>query len=193
MSRLSEIETKNAVIEKATINADDHGLLSAWLNLDYGGSGQGFGGYALYLPKSYSHHKEALQSNFAGHFIWRCMEVAGVGEWSQLPGKTIRVRAEHSKVHAIGHIVKDDWFEPKAGFEAMKEAKAPWTDLIDKSAITASAELIDTLAGRFENDRSAESERRLSQACSALLGDLGLQRHGFEARIVFYPAESGDR
>jgi hypothetical protein len=44
------IEEKNAVIESATITNDDHGLLSAWVYLDFGGSGQGFGGFALYLP-----------------------------------------------------------------------------------------------------------------------------------------------
>lgn len=120
---MRDIETRNAVIEKATITNDDHGLLSAWLHLDYGGSGQGFGGYCLYLPGSFTHHAESMQANFAGHFIWRVMEIAGVSEWSQLKGKTIRVRCEHSKVHAIGHIVKDDWFNPSDDFERMKPAE----------------------------------------------------------------------
>jgi hypothetical protein len=117
-----EMETRNAVIESARITNDDHGLLSAWLGLDYGGSGQGFGGYALYLPKSFRHHDDAKALNYAGHFIWRVMEVAGVSEWGQLKGKTVRVRCEHSKVHAIGHIVKDDWFDPTADCDAMKKA-----------------------------------------------------------------------
>lgn len=112
------IKEKNAVIEGATITSDDHGLLSAWLTLDYGGSGQGFGGYALYLPKSFKHHKPA-GPNYAGHFIWRVMEVAGVTRWGDLAGKTVRVRCEHSRVHAIGHIVKDDWFDPKIDFDRM--------------------------------------------------------------------------
>ena len=114
------LEEKNAVIEAATITNDDHGLLSAWVTLDYGGSGQSFGGFALYLPKSFT-HGGMTQPNFAGHFIWRVMEVAGVAKWDQLKGKTVRVRCEHSKVHALGHIVKDDWFYPEKDFSMMNE------------------------------------------------------------------------
>jgi len=108
---------KNALIEKAVINDADRGMLTAWLNLDYGGTGQGFGGYALYLPQSYSHHK--LLSH-AGHFIWRCMEVAGVTSWDKMQGKTIRVKVDKEgfggNIVAIGHIVKNDWFYPKIDF-----------------------------------------------------------------------------
>ena len=119
-NKLNEMEIKNAVIEKARITSDDHGLLTVWLTLNYGGSGQGFGGYSLYLPKSFTHHK---MEGVAGHFIWRCMEIAGVTEWDAMTGKTIRVRAGFSQVEAIGHIVKDDWFCPSADFENMLAAK----------------------------------------------------------------------
>lgn len=116
------VETRNAIIRSAGITCADHGVLSAWLDLDYGGSGQSFGGWSLYLPKSFKHHNVA-GPNYAGHFIWRVMEVAGVEKWSDVVGKTIRVRCEHIKVHAIGHIVKDDWFEPSLDFaKAEKEA-----------------------------------------------------------------------
>lgn len=111
------MDTKNAVIKSARITNDDHGLLSAWLMLDYGESVQGFGGFALYLPKDVE--QSINQKNYAGHFIWRCLEVAGVTDWANLPGKTVRVKCEHHKVHAIGHIVKDDWFDPSADFAAM--------------------------------------------------------------------------
>lgn len=106
----------NAVIESAEITNDDHGVLSAWLMLTYGGSGQGFGGYSLYLPKSFKHHR--IDAGYAGHFIWRCMEIAGVTRWSALPGKTIRVRKtdEWGDILAIGHIVKNDWFSPESDF-----------------------------------------------------------------------------
>ena len=107
-------EICNAVIKLADITDSDRGLLDAWLHLDYGGSSQGFGGYSLYLPKSYSHHE--LKS-VAGHHIWRCMEIAGVSKWSLLPGKTIRVRIENGLIKAIGHIVENDWYCPAEDFK----------------------------------------------------------------------------
>lgn len=101
----------NAIIESVTLDDADRGFLNAWLFLDYGGSGQGFGGYALYLPDNYDHHNMLSP---AGHFIWRCMQIGGVKKWEDLKGKTIRVRKESraGSVIAIGHIVKDDWFYP---------------------------------------------------------------------------------
>lgn len=112
-------EIRNAIIKGATITNDDHGLLSAWVHLDYGGSGQGFGGYSLYLPDNFKHNSIKESGNYAGHFIWRVMEIAGVSEWSQLKDKTVRAKSEHGKVHAIGHIVKDDWFNPSEDFKNM--------------------------------------------------------------------------
>jgi len=109
---------KNAIIESATITSDDHRCLSAWVHLDYGGSVQGFGGDALYLPKSFDHHD---MMSVAGHFIWRVMEVAGVTEWSKLKGKTVRVKVPgFGPIEAIGHIVKDDWFDPSKDFKEIK-------------------------------------------------------------------------
>ena len=104
---------ENAVIEKAVIDIGDRGFLTVWLMLDYGGSGQGFGGYTLYLPKSFTHHEK--NSGYAGHFLYRVMKVAGVGQWDQLVGKTIRVKKTErfGSIKAIGHIIKDDWFSPE--------------------------------------------------------------------------------
>lgn len=114
-------EIKNAVIESATITTGDRGFLDAWLQLDCGGMGQGFGGYALYLPKSFDHHK--LES-MAGHHIFRIMEVAGVDSWDKLKGKTIRVKGGWGRIAAIGHIVKDDWFNPEEDYKALRKGSA---------------------------------------------------------------------
>ena len=106
---------RNAVIDYATLEIDDHGLLTAWIGLDYGDSGhQGFGGWGLYLPKSFTHHE---LKGIAGHFIFRVMEIAGVTKWDQLKGKTVRVRCTMSNVQSIGHIVKNDWFDPSEDFK----------------------------------------------------------------------------
>jgi hypothetical protein len=111
-SKMTEI--KNAIIKKVSLGTEDHGSLTAWLHLDYGGVEQGFGGYSLYLPKTVTYHR--LLSG-AGHFITRCLEVAGVHKWNDLVGKAIRVKATAGGVDAIGHIINDDWFCPSEDFK----------------------------------------------------------------------------
>lgn len=108
-----QYETKNAIIKSVVLEKGDRGVLQCWLNLDYGGSGQGFGSGAIYIPKSYRHHE---LKGFAGHFLFRCMEIAGVDDWSKIQGKSIRVKSTHSGIKAIGHIIEDDWFYPSKDF-----------------------------------------------------------------------------
>jgi hypothetical protein len=105
------IEVSNAIITSVGMGNGDHGVLSAWLHLDYGDAGQGFGGYVLYAPHS------ASNKDYTGLWIWRCLEVAGVDDWDSLKGRPIRARHEPSRVHAIGHILKDIWFEPAIAFK----------------------------------------------------------------------------
>jgi len=104
-----KLKSKNAIIRLAKIVNDD-GKLSVSIILDYGGVCQEFARSSLYLSKKYYHHK--LES-VAGHFIFRVMEIAGVTEWNDLKGKAIRVKADYSKVYAIGHIINNDWFYPE--------------------------------------------------------------------------------
>lgn len=111
-----KIEVVNAIITSARFDTD-RGCLSAWLTLDYGGSVQGFGGYMLYAPASWASHKH--KGNFAGHFVWRCLQIAEVDDWSKIQGRSVRARRSSGKVYEIGHIIKDDWFNPGLDFEAM--------------------------------------------------------------------------
>ena|SRR6185437_16325600 len=108
------MEIKNAIIRDVRLGFEDHGLLTAYLDLDYGGVCQGFGGYGLGAPGA----------NYCGEFIAQCLKIVGVREWTDLPGKTIRVKQEHVKVHAVGHIVEDRWFNPSELFEAMEKKAA---------------------------------------------------------------------
>ena len=103
-------EIKNATISSVSLGFGDRGFLDCWLMLDYGDCGaQGFGGFTLYLPKGWTHHDT---NSPAGHHLYRCMEVAGVTEWKDMVGRTIRVRVENGLIAAIGHITKNDWYEP---------------------------------------------------------------------------------
>ena len=78
---MEQIEIKNAIINSASINMGDRGLLTADLQLEYGdGSMQCFGGFALYLPKAYSNYEI---KSYAGHFIFRCMQIADVEDWKE--------------------------------------------------------------------------------------------------------------
>ena len=139
---MKDIEIKNAVIESAEITMGDRGILDCWLHLDYGGSGQGFGGYALYLPKSFRHHQVL---SVAGHHLFRIMEIAGVEKWSQLKGRTIRVEGSWSEIKRIGHIVKDDWYCPSADF---------------KAALDFPANETSPSTGANGNDHDKETEKR---------------------------------
>ena len=107
-------EIKNAIIESVVLEKGDRGVLQCWLHLSYGCSGQGFGGYALSLPKSCTHHE---MKSFAGHFIFRCMEIADVEDWSKMKGKSIRVKLDRCSIKSIGHIINEDWFEPSLDFK----------------------------------------------------------------------------
>lgn len=116
------MEIKNAVIE--SVRFDTERGLSAWVMLNYGGSGQGFGGYMLYAPKGWAAHN--CGGDLTGHFIYRVLAVADVEDWSKLVGRTVRVKSDHGKVHAIGHIIKDDWFDPSEEFaELLAKFKQP--------------------------------------------------------------------
>lgn len=115
---------RNAVITGATLSTADHGILSGWLFLDFGGSGQGFGGLVLSVLPQSPHWPGS--GNYAGVWIARVLEIAGVSTWDALKGKTIRVRkaSEWGDIMAIGHIVKDVWFEPAVEFASLTQGAA---------------------------------------------------------------------
>lgn len=108
-------EIKNAVI--TDVRFDTERGLSAWVMLDYGGSGQGFGGHMLYAPKGWAAHN--CGGDLTGHFIYRVLEIAEAEDWSRLKGKTVRARIEGGFVEALGHIIKDDWFCPRSEFDEL--------------------------------------------------------------------------
>ncbi len=99
------IEERNARIERTRLFVEDHGMLTAFLYLDYGnGLHQGFGGYALYLPSGYG--------DCGGKFVYSILKTIEQDSWDDLKDKIVRVRIENGLVRAIGHPIKDQWFAP---------------------------------------------------------------------------------
>ena len=118
------IETKNALITSTMLGIEDHGIMSFFLYLDYGDSGhQGAGGYCLDEPLKDRNGRFIRRVGSANgmDLIMKILEVVDVEKWEDLPSKHIRVKAEYTKVHAIGHITKDKWLDFDEFWSEMKE------------------------------------------------------------------------
>lgn len=106
-------QIRNAVIKTASFDTECG--LTAWLHLDYGGGvGQAFGGYQLYSARGWENREGA---NVCGHFIARVLEIAGVTDWADLPGRVIRAECSDVKIEGIGHAINNEWFFPKVELE----------------------------------------------------------------------------
>lgn len=92
----------------------ERGYLTSWLTLEWPGASQGFGGYSL----------GGYTNTGCGVWVRGVMRAAGVDRWSDLCGKTVRVRRDATgKVKAIGHATTERWFIPAEEFEYMKPLK----------------------------------------------------------------------
>jgi hypothetical protein len=103
---MSEPAIVNAKIKDVRIFIEDHGILTMFVDLDYGGSCQGFGGYR--------------NDKSLGFFAKRILEVLGEYDISRCKGKICRVRRERGLAVAIGHPLEDKWFEPGKELESYK-------------------------------------------------------------------------
>lgn len=92
-------EVLNAKITGTELGGDERGP-SFWLSLDYGGSGQGFGGYRL-------------GGTFTHYVIMGILDTLEVARWEDLKGKPCRAKIEDGTVVSVGHYLKDQWFTPK--------------------------------------------------------------------------------
>jgi hypothetical protein len=114
-----EYRIKNAIIKNVQVSNDNHGCLSLWLELEHDGGCQAFGGYNLYSPQSKKGkdgNKGLNSKNYAGHFIYKVLEIVNVSELSKLKGKSIRIKSTHEHIKSIGHIIENTWFDPSKDF-----------------------------------------------------------------------------
>lgn len=92
------MEIQNAKISGTSIGFDDRGP-SFWVHVDYGGAGQGFGGYRL-------------GGAFTDYVLFGILKAVGVDLWENLKGKPVRVKIEDGTIKSIGHFLEDKWFTP---------------------------------------------------------------------------------
>ena len=112
---------KNAKIRSVQLGFEDHGILTCRLNLDYGGSAQGFGGYGFsHRPRG---DKDIGSADFADYIIG-ILRTLEVDSWENLPGKSLRVEVESfsGPIKRIGHFLKDRWFDPQDAIGKRKVA-----------------------------------------------------------------------
>ena len=94
-------ERELGIIKSASLGFEDHGLLTFWLDLDFGGSGQGFGGYCL-------------GGGFTDACIRGILEAVGVKDWVDLVGKQVWVTRRSGKPAAWGSSDPIDIIEAPA-------------------------------------------------------------------------------
>jgi len=105
------METKNAKITGTMLGIEDHGIFTCFICLEYGGSGQGFGGHAL---DEYDKEADTRIGVSGGiEYIRKVLEVIEVDSWEELKGKYCRVIVDNFKVYSIGNITKEKWFDPQ--------------------------------------------------------------------------------
>ena len=92
------------------LGVEDHGILTCMIHLDYGGGGQGFGGYAF---DRYLKDFDRRQGTAWGMEFIRCvLDTLKIEQWEKLPGTPVRVVTTHTKVLKIGHFIEERWFDP---------------------------------------------------------------------------------
>ena len=113
------IEIKNAKITGTMLGIEDHGIMTFMLHLKYGeSSSQGAGGYGL------DEYRKTLDKRvgtaFGMELVKAVLATVGVDTWEELPGKMIRVKADHQKVHAIANVLEENWLDFAEFYETHK-------------------------------------------------------------------------
>lgn len=118
---MKEVEIKNAKIRSTSLGYLGHGVVSCMIHLDYGDSAQGFGGYCFDTPEDVGLKTFRRTGTAWGmEFIIRILNTVGVERWEDLLGKHVRVKCNFSKIHEIGNIIEDKWFNPEEDLKDLK-------------------------------------------------------------------------
>lgn len=118
---MRETRIENGMVKSTMLGVEDHGILTAFLHIDGGGWGCGFGGYSF---DTYDKSKEKrVGSAYGTTFIMRVLDVLEVDTWEKLPGTPCRCETGGigGTITRIGHFMKDKWFDPKVLADELKD------------------------------------------------------------------------
>jgi len=86
-----------AKIERTSLGFEDHGIFTAILSLDYGGSAQGAGLLSLdYRDKDTDERRES-DPGCVHRFVIGCLRACGVDEWEKIRGRTVIAICEEGR------------------------------------------------------------------------------------------------
>src|SRR5687768_4557398 len=104
-------EMQNAIIRRVEIGFEDHGIFTLMVHLDYGGAGQGFGGFAGDVYDKAKNRRVGVA--FGAEIIMRLLALVGVSYVHELTGRSVRALHTHSEVVALGNYLTDKWLCPR--------------------------------------------------------------------------------
>jgi len=107
-------EITNGRISSTSLGFERGVFLTAWIYIDHTGGGQGFGGYVLKIED------KPNEFDFCGEFLQNVLSTVGVEKWEDLVGKYVRIDYDNSKIHRIGNIIKEVWYDPAENFAELE-------------------------------------------------------------------------
>lgn len=117
---MSAPEQVIARIDSTFLGWEDHGILTAYLRLDYGSASQSTPGYTLDEPDG---QRDRVGIAFGMEFVARIMRAVGVDEWGKLKGRTIFALVEGGQVVGIEPLPTERG--ERFIFRELAEAMAP--------------------------------------------------------------------
>jgi len=123
-------EPQLGVITKVTLGMEDHGIWTFFLFFDFGGSGQGFGGFCL--DEWHAESNRRLGTAAGMDAMMRICYAAGVREWSDLSGRSMFVEREGGWNGSIIAIEAPPFIKGGGRF-SVKEWRDAWFPEVETS------------------------------------------------------------
>ena len=106
-------DIENGRITRTTLGIQDHGLLTASIQMEFSGSGQSY--VCPYRLDGEPPKNSTFPENYFANKIRELLDTLGVDSWEKVSGQHVRVvrKDPYDTILMIGHIVKDRWFSWK--------------------------------------------------------------------------------